>query len=176
VVGTPVVQPFLAGQLNQFTMVDPTSVAIPGSIVNTVETRPYQQPTGFASLSIRFDTPFGFDPAPYEPNQPGNAHGEKLFFQPHLFVYQTPTYEIGPGNPLMLVVPFLTWEWPEERVAIWRAYPDVTPGNISSNPKVPPEFPNGWFENFNNCVYDGVMCSAPAAGASAPTLLPYPAP
>ena len=71
----------------------------------------------------------------YDPAQAGNEHGEKLFFQPHLFVYNTPTYEIGPGSPLMLVVPFLEWEWPEERVAIWNAYPDVLPGDLSITPR-----------------------------------------
>ena len=95
VVGAPLVQPFLANQINQFTMVDPTSNAIPGAIVNTVEIEPFVNPQGYATLSIRFDTPFWFNVTPYDPAQAGNEHGEKLFFQPHLFVYNTPTYGVA---------------------------------------------------------------------------------
>ena len=58
VVGAPIVQPFLANQINQFTMVDPTSNALPGAIVNTVEAEAYVNPRGYATLSIRFDSPF----------------------------------------------------------------------------------------------------------------------
>lgn len=181
VIGAPVVQPFLATQINQFDMVDPTSNALPGSMVNTVETEAYVNPRGYATLSIRFDTPFWFDVALYDPAQAGNEHGEKLFFQPHLFVYNNPNYEIGPGSPLMLVVPFLTWEWPEERIAIWHAYPDVLPGDLSVSPKVPPVFPLGWHANFNDCVYNGVACPPPPANAGAavvegPFVIPSPSP
>ena len=181
VVGAPLVQPFLADQINQFDMVDPTSNAIPGSIVNTVEIEPFVNPQGYATLSIRFENPFFFDVTLYDPAQAGNEHGEKLFFQPHLFVYNTPTYQIGPGNPLMLVVPFLEWEWPESRVAIWNAYPDVIPGDLSIIPKVPPVFPLDWHANFNDCVYNGVPCTPPVASSGAaevegPFVIPSPSP
>ncbi len=173
-IGVPVEAPFIASQVNQFDMVDPTSLALPGTIVNTVETKPRQETLGTATLRIEFDNPFFFDVDPYLPTVEGNEHGERLFFQPHLSVYQNPTYEIGPGNPLMLVVPFLTWHWPEERVNIWRAYPDVTPGDVGVDPKMPPQFPEEWYTNFNDCVYNGVPCSLPASNA--PSLEPYPAP
>jgi hypothetical protein len=179
VIGTPSEQPFIASQTNQFDLVDPTSLALPGSIVNTVETRAHVVTQGYATLSIRFNNPFWFDPIIYDPAQPGNEHGEKLFFQPHLSVYADPSYEIRPGNPLMLVVPFLDWKWPEERVNIWRAYPDVIPGDITPTPKLPPVFPLHWEANYNDCVYDGIPCSVPAATApnsNAPLLEPYPAP
>jgi hypothetical protein len=181
IIGVPVLQPFTANQVNQFTMVDPTSNALPGSMVNTIESEAYVNPRGYATLSIRFDTPFFFDVSLYDPAQAGNEHGEKLFFQPHLFVYNNPNYEIGPGSPLMLVVPFLTWEWPEERVNIWLAYPDVIPGDLSVTPHIPPVFPLNWTANFNDCVYNGVPCTLPpvAAGAAqlqAPSVTPSPSP
>jgi hypothetical protein len=174
VIGAPIVQDFIANQVNEFDLVDPTSLALPGSIVNTRETQPHQITQGFATLTIRFYNAFPFDPSIYDPAQPGNEHGAMLFFQPHLSVYQNPVYDIRPGSPLMLVVPFLDWKWPEERIAIWRAYPNVTPGDTSVTPKVPPQFPLHWETNFNDCVYDGLPCTAPAAAA--PSLEPYPAP
>ena len=188
VIGVPLVQPFIANQINQFSMVDPTSNALPGSIVNTVETKPHRETLGTATLLIEFDNAFFFDVSPYLPTVVGNAHGEKLFFQPHLSIPPSGAplppggaYEVGPQTEfkeLMLVVPYLEWKWPEERVNIWRAYPDVIPGNTSTNPRVPPQFPENWYASFNNCVYDGVPCTvpAPAAAADAPTLEPYPAP
>ena len=174
VIGVPIEQAFIANQINEFDLVDPTSLALPGTIVNTVETKPHQETLGTATLRIEFDNPFFFDVDPYLPTIEENQHGEKLFFQPHLSVYANPIYDIRPGNPLMLVVPFLTWEWPEERVNIWRAYPDVVPGIISTDPKFPPTFPEIWWDTFNDCVYNGVPCTAPAP--SAPVLEPYPAP
>ena len=154
--------PFLAAAENDFTLIPLTSQAFPGSLVNTIESRPYIPTQRTAKLSIVFDQvlPFNFDPS--DPTLLENVHGANLLFDPYLFVLRTtiPSYAIHQGDVRMLILPSSALSWSEERVPVWESYPDVLPGDLSVTPKVPPVFPGSWWLNSNDCVYNGVPCAA----------------
>ncbi len=175
-VGAPLEQPFIAAQENDFAVIDPTSSAFPGSVINTIETRPRFAPARTATLVLEFDDPFFLDITPFDPALPGNVHGDNLLFDPYLFVMpsQGDTYEIAQGSERMLVVPGTAYLWPEERIPVWTAYPDVTPGDLTTDPLTPPVFPEGWWLNYNNCVYDGVPCQPSGANLMAPAVIVTP--
>lgn len=169
-------QPFLAGEVNDFAVIDPTSSAFPGAVVNTIETRPRFTSARTATLILEFDEPFFFDVTPFDPALPGNVHGANLLFDPYLFVrpLRGDTYEIHKGSVRMLVVPGTAYLWPEERIPVWSAYPDVVPGDLTTDPLTPPTFPESWWLNHNQCVYDGLPCVPSGASLDAQTVIVTP--
>jgi len=128
---------------------------------NTRESEEYIQPQRTATLSIVFDELVPFALNTYSPE---NVHGEGLFFDPYLYVFNTKN-EINQGDPRMLTVP-LDWKWPEEKKNIWKVYTDV--GEVASPPPPPPPQPPptdptdpdqlpvfgpNWWLTYNNLVY-----------------------
>ena len=111
---------------------------------NTNEGMPYV-PTGrTALLSLGFPDPCPFDRGEFDPGT--SVHGEGLFFEPYLHVAVTGE-DVGAGDSRTLIIP-ARWTWPEERIGIWLAYPDVVEGN-------PPTFGPLWWRNSTDLVYDG---------------------
>lgn len=144
--------PFTNGQDNNYTVFAQTSLIF-GDLVNTVEAwRPPVDPNRTAELTISFDTAFEFNLNDYNLEDP---HGANLFFDPYIDVLSIPGYEVHAGDITILTIPLAVWPWSEEQVAIYDSYPDVT--RIEGTPPTL-IFPSNWYENFNNCVYDGVAC------------------
>jgi len=144
---------FIASQLNDYQVFNLTSQALPpaNASANTFEGLPVVQAQQLAQLVIEFDTTFPFTLVDFGP------HGEGLFFSPYLRVLppnETP-YNVENGDLRTIVFPIADWKWPEEKVRIDLAYPGIS--YIGS-----PEFflfPEGWWLNYNQCVYgDGVVC------------------
>ena len=131
-----------------------TSEALPGNFVNTNEAAPFTPPQRFADLTFTFDTPFAFV---VNENDMGLAHGTGLFFDPYLSVLDTGD-QVHIGDLRMLTVPSTEYLWPEERVRIDKAYPDI---HFIPGPSPDFTFPNCWWTNHNNCIYDGVACVLP---------------
>lgn len=132
--------PFNPSVDNNFAVIPLTGDALP-TMSDTDEAFPYIPTNRTAQLSIAFSEPcpfaFHFDPA-------ASVHGDGLFFAPRLHVLNT-GQDVNPGDSRTLLVP-IDWVWPEEKVAVWRAYPDVTPG-------APPIFTIPWWRNPTNLVY-----------------------
>ena len=130
-----------------------TDLIFPGEIVNTVEGKSNEPalPRRTVSLTLEFTSPFPFNLTDYLLT---DAHGNGLFFNPYLKVINTGE-QINTGDIRMLIFPEAHWPWPEERVRIDRAY-----GDLIFTPGTPPQiiFPDGWWNNFNNCVYNGIPC------------------
>jgi LruC domain-containing protein len=145
---------FVGGQDALLTIFSNTADVFPGSIVNTIEGQPDYPPARTADVKIEFDTPFAFTVNPADLRQP---HGTGLFYDPVLVVLNTGE-QIHSGDVRLLSVPSTHWLWPEESVRIDRAYPQVI-----YQPADPLNFlfPDGWWTNFNHCVYDGVVCGTP---------------
>lgn len=159
-----IVDVFDASVDNDFIAIPDTKTALPGTLTNTIEPagivshypnignvdpdapqhQPYVPPQRTATLGIDFGDGCPFDFGAYDPYS--SFHGEGLFFDPYLHVVNTNT-DIHAGNYMMLTVP-MDWMWPEAGVGIWLAYPDVTAGG-------PPTFGSGWWNNYNDLVYDG---------------------
>jgi LruC domain-containing protein len=145
--------PFNASVDNDFTIFSRTSDVFP-VIANTREGSTLIHPGRTAHLTIVFDTL-----APFV--VPGNSldlpHGEQLFFDPYLFVYNT-SDEVHRGDFRLLNVPEATYQWPEERRRI-----DTVYQGIVFVPGTPPtlNFVSHWWElPHNDCVYgDGLVCS-----------------
>jgi len=148
--------PFDASQDNDFVVLPFTSEAFPlaGEVVNAFEDRPYHPTQRTAELSIQFYDPGPFNQEILTEERISIPHGEGLFFDPYLEVLDREAV-IHKGDLRMLSVPDINWAWPEERVRLDVAYPDVS-GN-------PPNFTfaENWWLNHNTCVYgDGVKCSS----------------
>ncbi|MCK4900637.1 MAG: hypothetical protein KAS38_17785, partial [Anaerolineales bacterium] len=144
---------FTAGQNNDYTIFPQTSLVF-GDLVNTVEAwRPPVAPLKTAELSISFDTPFQFFLGDYNLEDP---HGGNLFFDPYIDVLDIPGYSVHAGDITILTVPAIGWQWSEEQVPVFISYPDVS--FIDGDPPTL-NFPSNWYENYNNCVYDGVTCT-----------------
>ena len=140
---------------SDFVVISPTSDAFPqkGKVVNAFESQPYVPTQRTAELSIQFYTPGPFDQNYLSEERISIPHGDGLFFDPYLEVLGK-NLEIHQGDLRLLSIPEISWMWPEERVRIDMAYPDVN-GNQ-------PDFifPDKWWLNHNTCVYgDGVTCS-----------------
>jgi uncharacterized repeat protein (TIGR01451 family) len=124
-----------------FKVIPLTSDAFPAGVTNTDERFAWVPPARTARLSIAFDEPcpftVDFDPAAV-------VHGAGMFFSTRLHVLNT-GQDIGPGDVRTLIIP-VNWMWPQETVAVWLAYPDVTPG-------APPVFTVPWWQNHTNLVY-----------------------
>jgi hypothetical protein len=77
---------------------------------------------------------------------------------PDYLEYRGVGEQIHSGDVRLLSVPSTHWLWPEESVRIDRAYPKVV-----HQPADPLNFlfPDGWWTDFNHCVYDGVVCGTP---------------
>ena len=77
-------------------------------------------------------------------------NGEDLFYVPRLNVKNTGQW-VEPGDPRVVGVPD-TWQWPGERIGIWRVYPDVTqppPKEVEADPlKRVPTFSPFWWLNY----------------------------
>lgn len=143
---------FTNGQDNDYTVFAQTSQVF-GDLVNTVEAwRPPVDPNRTAELTISFDTPVQFNIFDYDLDDP---HGGNIFFDPYIEVLDIPGYEVHAGDLTILTIPLTVWPWSEEQVAIYDSYPDVT--FIDGTPPTL-NFPTNWYENYNNCVYDGVAC------------------
>jgi len=153
-VDTPQKGVFTASEGLDFTIFPYTSEIFPGDFPNVIEGRPWLKPQKTAELYIILDTPSDFSLAGFIPE---DAHGSGLFFDPYLQVAQHPGWGGGIhlGHENMLTVPAIKWKWPEETVAIWRAYPKVGPANP---PDQPPQFPANWWDKHNSCVMDGLVC------------------
>lgn len=128
-----------------------TKQVFPQNYANTYEVNPIVSPQLTAELTIEFSQSTPFDPAQFDFSKP---HGQGLFFDPHLHVYNTGE-SIERNDLRLLTVPDLTEDpylWPEERVAIDRAYPlvDGTAPNFNFAP--------GWWKVKNHCVMDHVPC------------------
>jgi LruC domain-containing protein len=160
---------FDASIANDFTVVPSTTTALPGSLTNTVEPtgivshyptedntdvnapkhEPYVAPKRTATLSIVFNDMEPFELSDYNPYS--GFHGQGLFFDPYLYVYDTANY-IHVGDSRMLTVPS-DWMWPEAGIAIWKAYTSgVTAGDPTTNP---PTFASNWWTTYNDLVYNG---------------------
>ena len=143
---------FLSTQINHFVIFDSTSVALPParSIVNTKEGQGPNLAQRSAELIITFDNADPFVLTDFGP------HGEGLFFRPHLQVDTgTGSYDIYIGDIRTIVFPILDWKWPEESIRIDKAYPRIT----YIGPPTYFSFSDGWWLNYNECVYgDGVVC------------------
>ena len=182
VVGGHSDQPFLASAENDFSVIEPTSLAFPGAVVNTRESLPHITTQRTARLTIVFDEILPFDFTPSDPTLPENVHGANLLFDPYLFVLRSgiPSYGIHRGDDRMLILPSSELRWAEERIPVWEAYPDVIPGDRTVTPMVPPTFPGSWWLNYNNCVYDGVPCAVPPVtsldGSAIPITTPVSSP
>jgi LruC domain-containing protein len=154
---------FKASEDNDFIIFPDTSAVFP-DLSNTYESKPYVPPQRYATLDITFTSPAPFDLSSYNLSLP---HGGGLFFDPYLYVHNTGD-TIYSGDIRMLAVPDTKYLWPEEKIRIDKAFPDVTfvPGN-------PPTitFPGNWWLTYNHCVYDGVPCTlsrAPSVGTVIP--------
>ncbi|HPH95894.1 MAG TPA: SdrD B-like domain-containing protein [Anaerolineaceae bacterium] len=143
--------PFAGNAENVFTLFEHTSMALPGTGVNTIEGNAPVTPLRFTSLSLTFSTPFPFT---VSESSLSSAHGKDLFFDPYLNVQDT-NDKIHAGDVRLLSVPSTVWLWPEETVRIDRAYPAVT--FKASEPPVL-TFPNQWWTSHNHCVVDGIAC------------------
>jgi uncharacterized repeat protein (TIGR01451 family) len=151
---TQQVQP---GNANRFTIFQSTAVVFPpaGAVINAIENTPRQAPQRTATLLITLDQPVLIPQSGLNYQSVG-PHGAGLFFNPHLNVLDPRTgvpYEIGKGDVRTLVIPTLSYKWPEEQVLVSYAYPLVT--------GTPPSlvFPDFWWNSYNECVYgDGVVC------------------
>jgi hypothetical protein len=140
---------------NTYQIFAKTSAVLPGKS-NVVEGSAISSPQQYANVSIVFQnsTPFTFIP-----EETYDAHGSNLFYRTILHVLNTGE-EITMGDIRTLVVPTNTWAWPEERIRIDLAYP-----NVSFIPGISPNFifPNLWWNTPNQCVVDGLSCpNAPA--------------
>jgi uncharacterized repeat protein (TIGR01451 family) len=144
--------PFFSTQSIDFDIFNSTSVALPpaGSLINTNEGQGPNPAQRTAQLTVTFDNPTPFVLADFGP------HGEGLFFQPHLRVEtNSSSYDIFVGDIRTIVVPSPDWKWPEERIRIDQAYPDVA----FIGPPTYFTFPDGWWLKNNVCIYgDGVAC------------------
>ena len=146
---------FNAAVANDFTIFARTSDVFP-VITNTEEVLPTLPPGRTAHLTIVFDT---FAPFIIPADSLELPHGERLFFDPYLYVINTAD-TVHRGDFRLLAVPVATYLWPEERRRIDTVYEavDFVPGT-------PPmlNFQANWWElPHNDCVYgDGVLCSLP---------------
>jgi hypothetical protein len=148
--------PYHADWDNDYVAISPTSDAFPqkGQIVNAFEKQPYIPTQRTAELSIQFYTPGPFNMDYLSEERISIPHGNGLFFDPYLEVLGK-NLEIHQGDLRLLSIPEITWMWPEERVRIDWAYPDVS-GNEPNF-----VFPDQWWLNHNTCVYgDGISCSS----------------
>ena len=146
---------FSASAVSDFVVISPTSDAFPqkGKVVNAFESQPYVPTQRTAELSIQFYTPGPFDQNYLSEERISIPHGDGLFFDPYLEVLGK-NLEIHQGDLRLLSIPEISWMWPEERVRIDQAYPDVN----GTQPDF--IFPDNWWLNHNTCVYgDGVTCS-----------------
>jgi uncharacterized repeat protein (TIGR01451 family) len=148
--------PFTASMLNHYLLFPSTFAALPpaGNLVNTTEGQGPNPPDRTAELTITFDTVTPFVLTDFGP------HGEGLFFQPHLYVASTAgsPYDIFLGDVRTIVFPILDWKWPEERIRIDNAYPNIT----FIGPPMMFDFPDNWWITYNECIYgDGVVCPIP---------------
>jgi LruC domain-containing protein len=154
--------PFDASQANDYNVIPCTCDAFPvlGQIVNAIEGTAVEQSQRTAQLSIEFYSPGPFDLSYLSEENISAPHGTGLFFDPYIYVNAPEGgFEIHQGDLRLLSVPEITWMWPEERVRIDEAYPDVF-GD-------PPDFtfPDGWWKNHNTCVYgDGIKCPSALMG------------
>ena len=155
---------FDASVENDYILVQDTINALPGFLTNTIEPEgivshfpdinntdplaplhePYVEPEGTGRLEIEFGELCPFDLDDFDPGAEGNEHGAGLFFDPYIVVLNT-REEIHSGDVRFLSVP-VDWMWPEAGVPVWLAYPDVSEDG---------DFPERWWENFNNLVYEG---------------------
>ncbi len=146
--------PFIASQENDFVVIPCTCDAFPavGEVINAFENKPLVITQRTAELSIEFYKPGPFDLSYFNEEKISAPHGTGLFFDPYLEVLGK-GLEIHQGDLRLLSVPDINWMWPEERVRIDRAYPNVT--------GEPPDFvfADGWWNVHNTCVYgDGIKC------------------
>ncbi len=146
---------FTAGQDNDYTIFPKTSQVF-DDLVNTIEAqRPMKSPQRTAELTISFTTPFQFTLDDYNLENP---HGVNLFFDPWLDVFTNtvppvPITKVHAGDTTILTIPRIGWKWPEESVPVYGSYNSVKSDLV---------FPPNWYlpANANNCVYDGVPCTA----------------
>jgi uncharacterized repeat protein (TIGR01451 family) len=118
---------------------------------NTVESEDRLAAQEVVELRLEFDHPIQFNFPLVDHIQ---LHGQGLFFEPILTV-QDYAQRILVGDVRLLVIPAASWSWPEEKVRIDRAYPQVV--FISGNPPSL-AFPDNWWTTHNECVYDGRTC------------------
>jgi LruC domain-containing protein len=152
---------FNASADTDFVIFPKTSDVLP-TYGNTIEGYPYP-PQRFANLTITFSNlaPFSLDS--YDFSVP---HGGGLFFDPYLHVMNTGE-EVHRGDIRLLSVPTALYMWPEERIRIDWAYPDIT--FIAGTPPTI-IFPDFWWLHFNHCVYDGTPCTLPLGLPGGPVL------
>jgi LruC domain-containing protein len=145
---------FVASADNDLTIFPRTSDVLP-IMANTTEGQ-HINPAMTASLSIVFETP---GPFRYTAEQLTSPHGNGLFFDPYLYVYNWDG-TVHAGDVRILVVPEATYLWPEETKRIYTVYE-----GIEFIPGSPPTiiFAAHWWEMpYNDCVYgDGLTCSLP---------------
>jgi LruC domain-containing protein len=148
--------PYVASQASDFVVIPCTCDAFPeaGEIINAKEGTPLALTQRTVQLIIEFSSPAPFEQDYLSESKLSQPHGEGLFFDPYLEVLDK-SLEIHQGDLRLLSIPTVNWMWPEERVRIDRAYPDVTGDDPAFT------FPDGWWQNHNTCVYgDGIKCSS----------------
>jgi len=100
------------------------------------------QPGRRTVVTFEFTTAFAFDLSTYTPEYVG-VHGDNLFFDPYLYVWNTGE-SIHITDPRLIVVP-TDWEWPQERAAIWTVYPYNTGTGEGVTAGDPPTFTTYWY-------------------------------
>lgn len=93
-------------------------------------------------ITFEFDTAFAFDLSTYTPEYVG-VHGDNLFFDPYLHVWDTGE-DIHITDPRLIVVP-TDWEWPQETAAVWTVYPYNTVTGQGVTAGNPPTFTTYWY-------------------------------
>jgi uncharacterized repeat protein (TIGR02543 family) len=86
---------------------------------------------------FQFERTVSFDFGSLDPDALG-PHGDRLFVDPYLRVHNTGEL-IRRGDTRMLVVP-RGWRWPQEKQAIWTAYPRCVHKDF------PPRFDHLWYD------------------------------
>ena len=93
-------------------------------------------PVRFAELELEFDDPCQYDETVDVLGDPGEPHGQNLFFDPLVEGGEGPW---GKGDTQLLVVP-QGWKWPYEETHIASAYDAVGPDGAGDGDE--PEFPD----------------------------------
>jgi len=93
-------------------------------------------------VTFEFTTPFAFDLTAYSPEYVG-VHGDNLFFDPHLYVWDTG--QVIHITDSRLIVVQTDWEWPEEEVGVWNVYPYNPATGEGVTAGDPPTFTTYWY-------------------------------
>jgi LruC domain-containing protein len=148
---------FTANQINDYPIFEHTS-SVFDNMKNTIEENRVLfgepvAPNMTAELTINFDPPSQFNILDYDLEDP---HGANMFFDPYINVHNVPGHTVHAGEVAILTVPLVDWLYSQEWTAIYVSYPLV---QFDAGPPVELFFPMNWFEDHNDCVYNGIPCT-----------------